>query len=151
MEQVRYTAAIENELARSISQINSIQSARVHLASPKESVFVRNRTPAKASVVVTPFPGRIVSSSQVQAIVHMVSSSVPYLSAEGVSVVDNRGKLLTDTTQFSSMQLNGEQMAHKLQMEDNLRNRIDSILSPVVGIGNVRSEVDIQIDFTETE
>ena len=151
MEQVRYTAAIENELARSISQINSIQSARVHLASPKESVFVRNRTPAKASVVVTPFPGRIVSSSQVQAIVHMVSSSVPYLSAEGVSVVDNRGKLLTDTPQFSSMQLNGEQMAHKLQMEDNLRNRIDSILSPVVGIGNVRSEVDIQIDFTETE
>ena len=151
MEQVRYTAAIENELARSISQINSIQSARVHLASPKESVFVRNRTPAKASVVVTPFPGRIVSSSQVQAIVHMVSSSVPYLSAEGVSVVDNRGKLLTDTTQFSSMQLNGEQMAHKIQMEDNLRNRIDSILSPVVGIGNVRSEVDIQIDFTETE
>ena len=92
MEQVRYTAAIENELARSISQINSIQSARVHLASPKESVFVRNRTPAKASVVVTPFPGRIGSSSQVQAIVHMVSSSVPYLSAEGVSVVDNRGK-----------------------------------------------------------
>ena len=151
MEQVRYTAAIENELARSISQINSIQSARVHLASPKESVFVRNRTPAKASVVVTPFPGRIVSSSQVQAIVHMVSSSVPYLSAEGVSVVDNRGKLLTDTPQFSSMQLNGEQMAHKIQMEDNLRNRIDSILSPVVGIGNVRSEVDIQIDFTETE
>ena len=151
MEQVRYTAAIENELARSISQINSIQSARVHLASPKESVFVRNRTPAKASVVVTPFPGRIVSSSQVQAIVHMVSSSVPYLSAEGVSVVDNRGKLLTDTPQFSSMQLSGEQMAHKLQMEDNLRNRIDSILSPVVGIGNVRSEVDIQIDFTETE
>ncbi len=151
MEQVRYTAAIENELARSISQINSIQSARVHLASPKESVFVRNRTPAKASVVVTPFSGRIISSSQVQAIVHMVSSSVPYLSAEGVSVVDNRGKLLTDATQFSSMQLNGEQMAHKLQMEDNLRNRIDSILSPVVGIGNVRSEVDIQIDFTEIE
>ena len=151
MEQVRYTAAIENELARSISQINSIQSVRVHLASPKESVFVRNRTPAKASVVVTPFSGRIISSSQVQAIVHMVSSSVPYLSAEGVSVVDNRGKLLTDATQFSSMQLNGEQMAHKLQMEDNLRNRIDSILSPVVGIGNVRSEVDIQIDFTEIE
>ena len=151
MEQVRYTAAIENELARSISQINSIQSARVHLASPKESVFVRNRTPAKASVVVTPFPGRMVSSSQVQAIVHLVSSSVPYLSAEGVSVVDNRGKLLTDASQFSSMQLNGEQMAYKLQMEDDLINSIESILSPVVGLSNVRSEVDIQIDFTETE
>ena len=102
-------------------------------------------------MVVTPFPGRIVSSSQVQAIVHLVSSSVPYLSAEGVSVVDNRGKLLTDASQFSSMQLNGEQMAYKLQREDTLRNSIESILSPVVGIGNVRSEVDIQIDFTETE
>ena len=102
-------------------------------------------------MVVTPFPGRIVSSSQVEAIVHLVSSSVPYLSAEGVSVVDNRGKLLTDASQFSSMQLNGEQMAYKLQREDTLRNSIESILSPVVGTGNVRSEVDIQMDFTETE
>ena len=151
MEQVRYIAAIENELARSISQINSIKSARVHLASPKESVFVRNRTPAKASVVVTPFPGRVVSASQVQAIVHMVASSVPYLAADGVSVVDQRGKLLTDSSKFASMQLNGEQMIHKQQMEEIYRNRIDSFLSPVVGIGNVRSEVDMQIDFTEIE
>ncbi len=151
MEQVRYIAAMENELARSISQINSIKSARVHLASPKESVFVRNRTPAKASVVVTPFPGRVVSASQVQAIVHMVASSVPYLAADGVSVVDQRGKLLTDSSQFASMQLNGEQMIHKQQMEEIYRNRIDSLLSPVVGIGNVRSEVDMQIDFTEIE
>ena len=151
MEQVRYIAAMENELARSISQINSIKSARVHLASPKESVFVRNRTPAKASVVVTPFPGRVISASQVQAIVHMVASSVPYLAADGVSVVDQRGKLLTDSSQFASMQLNGEQMIHKQQMEEIYRNRIDSFLSPVVGIGNVRSEVDMQIDFTEIE
>ena len=151
MEQVRYIAAMENELARSISQINSIKSARVHLASPKESVFVRNRTPAKASVVVTPFPGRVVSASQVQAIVHMVASSVPYLAADGVSVVDQRGKLLTDSSKFASMQLNGEQMVHKQQMEEIYRNRIDSFLSPVVGIGNVRSEVDMQIDFTEIE
>ena len=151
MEQVRYIAAMENELARSISQINSIKSARVHLASPKESVFVRNRTPAKASVVVTPFPGRVVSASQVQAIIHMVASSVPYLAADGVSVVDQRGKLLTDSSKFASMQLNGEQMIHKQQMEEIYRNRIDSFLSPVVGIGNVRSEVDMQIDFTEIE
>ena len=151
MEQVRYIAAMENELARSISQINSIKSARVHLASPKESVFVRNRTPAKASVVVTPFPGRVISASQVQAIVHMVASSVPYLAADGVSVVDQRGKLLTDSSKFASMQLNGEQMIHKQQMEEIYRNRIDSFLSPVVGIGNVRSEVDMQIDFTEIE
>jgi len=144
-------SAMENELAQSITQIGSIQSARVHLASPKQSVFVRSRTPAKASVVVTPFGGRIVSDSQVQAIIHMVASSVPYLSADNVSVVDQRGKLLTDPNNFPSMQLNSEQMAHKQHMEETYRNRIDAFLTPVVGMGNVRSEVDIQIDFTEIE
>jgi flagellar M-ring protein FliF len=142
---------MENELAQSITQIGSIQFARVHLASPKQSVFVRSRTPAKASVVVTPFGGRIVSESQVQAIIHMVASSVPYLSADNVSVVDQRGKLLTDPNNFPSMQLNSEQMAHKQHMEETYRNRIDAFLTPVVGMGNVRSEVDIQIDFTEIE
>lgn len=151
MEQVRYINAMEQELARSISQIGSIQGARVHLASPKQSVFVRDRTPAKASVVVTPMAGRVVSESQVQAIVHMVASSVPHLSADDVSVVDQRGKLLTDTNSFASMQLNSEQMSHKQRMEETYRNRIDAFLTPVVGIGNVRSEVDVKIDFTEIE
>ena len=151
MEQVRYVNAIEQELARSITQIGSIQGARVHLASPKQSVFVRNRTPAKASVVVTPFAGRVISASQVQAIIHMVASSVPYLSADDVSVVDQRGKLLTDNNSFASMQLNSEQMSHKQRMEETYRNRIDAFLTPVVGMGNVRSEVDVTIDFTEIE
>jgi flagellar M-ring protein FliF len=151
MEQVRYVSAMEQELAQSIIQIGSIKSARVHLASPKQSVFVRSRTPAKASVVVTPFGGRVISSSQVQAIIHMVASSIPYLSADNVSVVDQRGKLLTDANNFASMQLNSEQMAHKQRMEETYRNRIDAFLTPVVGMGNVRSEVDIQIDFTEIE
>ena len=151
MEQVRYVSAMEQELAQSIIQIGSIKSARVHLASPKQSVFVRSRTPAKASVVVTPFGGRVISSSQVQAIIHMVASSIPYLSADNVSVVDQRGKLLTDANNFASMQLNSEQMAHKQRMEETYRNRIDAFLTPVVGLGNVRSEVDIQIDFTEIE
>ena len=151
MEQVRYINAMEQELARSISQIGSIKGARVHLASPKQSVFVRDRTPAKASVVVTPLAGRVVSESQVQAIVHMVASSVPHLSADDVSVVDQRGKLLTDTNSFASMQLNSEQMSHKQRMEETYRNRIDAFLTPVVGIGNVRSEVDVKIDFTEIE
>ena len=151
MEQVRYVNAMEQELARSITQIGTIQGARVHLASPKQSVFVRNRTPAKASVVVTPFAGRIISESQVQAIIHMVASSIPYLSADDVSVVDQRGKLLTDTNSFASMQLNSEQMSHKQRMEETYRNRIDAFLTPVVGMGNVRSEVDVKIDFTEIE
>jgi flagellar M-ring protein FliF len=151
MEQVRYVNAMEHELARSITQIRTIQGARVHLASPKQSVFVRNRTPAKASVVVTPFAGRIISESQVQAIIHMVASSIPYLSADDVSVVDQRGKLLTDTNSFASMQLNSEQMSHKQRMEETYRNRIDAFLTPVVGMGNVRSEVDVKIDFTEID
>jgi flagellar M-ring protein FliF len=151
MEQVRYVSAMEQELARSITQINTIRSARVHLASPKQSVFVRNRTPAKASVVVSPYPGRQVSRSQVEAITHMVSSSIPYLATEDVVVVDQRGKLLTDANNFASMQLNSAQMEHKQSLEETYRNRIDALLMPVVGMGNVRAEVDIQVDYTEEE
>lgn len=151
MEQVRYVSAMEQELGRSISQISTIQSARVHLASPKQSVFVRDRTPAKASVVVAPYPGRVVSPSQVEAITHMVSSSIPYLAAEDVVVVDQRGKLLTDANNFASMQLNSVQMEHQQRLEESYRSRIDALLTPVVGSGNVRSEVDVQMDFTEIE
>ena len=151
MEQVRYTSAMEQELARSITQIVTVMSARVHLASPKQSVFVRNRTPAKASVVVTPRPGRVVSSSQVEAIVHLVASSIPYLAAEDVVVVDQRGKLLTDANSFDSMQLSSVQMEHKQRLEETYRNRIDAMLTSVLGEGNVRAEVDLQIDFTQIE
>ncbi len=151
MEQVRYVSAMEQELGRSISQISTIQSARVHLASPKQSVFVRDRTPAKASVVVAPYPGRTVSPSQVEAITHMISSSIPYLAAEDVVVVDQRGKLLTDANNFASMQLNSVQMEHQQRLEESYRSRIDALLTPVVGSGNVRAEVDVQMDFTEIE
>ena len=151
MEQVRYVAAMEQELARSIIQIGTIKAARVHLASPKQSVFVRNREQAKASVVVSPYPGRVVSASQVQAIAHMVASSTPYLAAEDVVIVDHRGKLLTDANTFDSMQLNAVQMEHKQRLEETYRHRIDTLLTPVVGEGNVRAEVDVQIDFTEIE
>ncbi|HBX26235.1 MAG TPA: flagellar M-ring protein FliF, partial [Gammaproteobacteria bacterium] len=126
MEQVRYIAAMEQELARSVSQISSVASARVHLAAPKQSVFVRNRTPAKASVVVTPHQGRIISNSQVEAIIHMVSSSVPYLATDDVVVVDQRGKLLTDANRNASMQLSSSQMEHKLSIEENYRTRIEA-------------------------
>lgn len=151
MEQVRYISAVEKELAQSITNISSIESARVHLASPKQSVFIRNRTPAKASVVVAPYAGRRVSPSQVQAIVHLVASSVPYLSADDVSVVDQRGELLTDDSRGSAIKMNTEQMSYKQKMEESYRNRINALLAPVVGLGNVRSEVEVQVDFTEIE
>lgn len=151
MEQVQVNAAMEQELARSILQIATIQSARVHLAAPKQSVFVRDRTPPKASVVVSPHPGRAVSASQVQAIVHLVSSSVPYLTADNVTVVDNVGKLLTESASELKLGLTAAQTQHKQQLEEVYRNRIIQILAPMVGEANVRSQVNLTLDFTQIE
>ena len=151
MEQVKVNAAMQQELARSIMQIGTVQSARVHLALPKQSVFVRDRTPPKASVVVTPHQGRVVSPAQVQAIVHMISSSVPYLAPENVTVVDNVGKLLTESATESKLGLTAAQEQHKQQLEEIYRQRIVQILAPVVGESNVRSQVNLNLDFTQIE
>ena len=151
MEQVKYTAAKEQELAKSIIQISSIQHARVHLAVPKQSVFVRDRTPPKASVVVTPFAGRIVSKAQVQAIINLVSAGVPYLANENVSVVDNYGTLLTDSTIDSALGLTSAQLAYKHEIEKTYASRIKNLLSPSLGENSVRTQVDVLLDFTETE
>ena len=151
MEQVSYRAAIEGELAKTISEISSIKAARVHLAEPQQSVFVRNQTPAKASVVVVPYPGRVVTPSQIRAIVHLVSASVPYLPNENVAVVDNTGNLLTDSEGETAMTLTTAQSEHKRSMEMSYQRRIEQILASIVGVGNVKSEVDVALDFTEVE
>ena len=151
MEQVSYRAAIESELAKTISEISSIKAARVHLAEPQQSVFVRNQTPAKASVVVVPYPGRVVTPSQIRAIVHLVSASVPYLPNENVAVVDNTGNLLTDSEGETAMTLTTAQSEHKRSMEMSYQRRIEQILASIVGMGNVKSEVDVALDFTEVE
>jgi flagellar M-ring protein FliF len=151
MEQVRYTAAMEQELARTIMQIDSIQQARVHLAMPKQSVFVRDRTPPKASVVITPYAGRSVSQNQVQALVHLVASSVPLMTPENVAVVDNQGKLITDSSTAAALGLTSAQSQHKQKMEDVYRQRVMQILAPIVGDNNVRSQVNMAMDFTQTE
>lgn len=151
MEQVRVNAAMEQELARSITNIGTVQSARVHLATPKQSAFVRERTPPKAAVVVTPHAGRVVSAAQVQAIVHLVSSSVPYLAPDQVTVVDNFGKLLTESATELKLGLTSAQTQHKQQLEETYRSRIQQILAPVVGEANVRSQVNLVLDFTHVE
>ncbi len=151
MEQVRYTAAIEQELARSILQIESISAARVHLALAKQSAFVRDRTPPKASVVVTPQPGRGMTPSQVQAVVHLVASSVPLLTPDNVSVVDNMGKLITDSQTDATLGLTAAQTQHKQKMEELLRQRVNQILTPIAGESNVRSQVNLSLDFSQTE
>jgi flagellar M-ring protein FliF len=151
MEQVRYTSAMEQELARTIMQIDSIQHARVHLAMPKQSVFVRDRTPPKASIVITPHSGRSVSANQVQALVHLVASSVPLMSPENVAVVDNQGKLITDSSSAAILGLTSAESQHKQKIEDLYRQRVMQILSPIVGDNNVRSQVNMALDFTQTE
>ncbi|MCX7139935.1 MAG: flagellar basal-body MS-ring/collar protein FliF [Proteobacteria bacterium] len=151
MEQARYSAAIEQELAKSITQIGTIQSARVHLAQTKQSPFAREQTPVKASVIVTPFSGRLVSPNQVQAIVHLVASSVPYLSAGDVSVVDNLGNLISKSPVEGPLGLTSIQSQHKQQTEETYRSRILQLLEPVVGEGNVRAQVDLVMNFTQVE
>ncbi len=151
MEQARYAAAIEQELAKSITQIGSIQGARVHLAQTKQSAFVRDRERVKASVVVTPHGGRVVSPNQVQAIVHLVASSVPYLAVEDVSVVDNLGNLISKAPGDAVLGLTSVQTQHKQQVEDAYRKKILQLLEPVVGEGNVRAQVDLVLDFNQVE
>jgi len=151
MEQVSYRAAMENELAKTISQIGSINSARVHIAESQQSVFVRNQAPSKASVVVRPYPGRVVSRSQIQAIVHLVSSSIPYLIRENVTVVDDTGQLLTDSDSDAAMALTAAQSEHKRSVEASYQTRIQQLMSAVVGLGNVRTEVDVMLNFAEIE
>ena len=151
MEQANFNAATEQELARTIMQIGTIQSARVHLALPKQSVFVRDRTPPKASVVIGTHAGRMVSKPQVDAIVHLVSSSVPYLLPGDVTVVDTYGNLMTQNPIEKELGLTSMQAEHKQGLEDLYRNRILQILSPVVGEPNVRSQVNLVLDYTQVE
>ena len=151
MEQVRYNNAMEQELAKTISQIAGIRNARVHLAAPKQSVFVRDRVPTKASVIITRAPGKQVSSANVQAIISLVASSVPYLAPENVSVVDNYGTLMNEMLGEAPLGLTGAQLQQKQQMEDLYRTRLIQLLAPIVGEANVSAQVSLQLDFTQEE
>jgi len=149
MEQVRYNNAMEQELARSISQIAGIKNARVHLAAPKQSVFVRDRVPTKASVVITRAPGRTVSSANVSAIIQLVASSVPYLAPENVSVIDNFGSLMNEMLTEQPLGLTSAQLQQKQQMEDLYRTRLIQLLAPIVGEINVSAQVSMSMDFNQ--
>ena len=149
MEEARYTAAIENELAKSVTRISTVQSARVHIASPRQSNFIRNRATTKASVIVTPFAGRSVSQPQVEAIINLVASSVPFLATTDVSVVDDRGNLLTSNS-GSLMQAN-EELSYQQLVEEIYKDRIDALLAPLLGEGSITTKVDISMDFTRAE
>ena len=151
IEQKRYQLAIEEELAHSISSIQAVQAARVHLAVPKQSVFVRDRVEPTASVILTVAQGRRLSEAQAQAVVHMVASSVPYLEPQNVSVVDQFGNLLANDQDLSGLGMSDKQLSYRNKLEKMYQQRIQSLLSPLVGANKLRAEVNADMDFTVQE
>lgn len=151
VESVKLKQAQENELARSIMEIRDIEGARVHLALPERSAFVREQNPPSASVFLKLSPGRSLSLGQVQSIQHLVSSSVPYLPVANVTVVDQTGALLTSPQRDNELGLSAQQLEHKTRIEKMLRERVANLLTPIVGVGNFNSEVNVEVDFTRTE
>ncbi|BEP40760.1 flagellar basal-body MS-ring/collar protein FliF [Variovorax sp. V15] len=149
-EQVNYQRGLEGELARSIESIGAIESARVHLALPKPSLFVREQKKPSASVVLALARGRSIDEGQVSAIVHMVSSSVPDLDAKSVTVVDQRGNLLS-SARGADRGLDVSQLKYAQEIEQGYIRRIEAILQPIVGANNVRAQVAADIDFSVVE
>ena len=152
MEQARYNRAVEAELARTISAMDSVKGARVHVAASKQSAFIRRGQEPSASVMVSLYPGRGLSERQLAGIVHLVASSIPELQASKVSVVDQAGKLLSNQDgEDNDFGYTSEQFRIAQQLEDSLNDRIESILEPILGIGAVRAQVTADLDFTRIE
>ena len=152
MEQARYNRAVEAELARTISAMDSVKGARVHVAASKQSAFIRRGQEPSASVMVSLYPGRGLSERQLAGIVHLVASSIPELQASKVSVVDQAGKLLSNQDgEDNDFGYTSEQFRIAQQLEDSLNDRIESILEPILGIGAVRAQVTADLDFTRVE
>nr|WP_246590100.1 flagellar basal-body MS-ring/collar protein FliF [Marinobacterium ramblicola] len=151
METARYRRGLEGELARTISSMLAIRSARVHLAIPKESVFIRDSRKPRASVFVELFSGRTLERNQVAAIANLVASSIPELDVNDVTVVDQKGRLLNTRDADVDVVLAAKQLEYTRSVEDTLLNRVNSILQPVLGLGNFRAEVSAEIDFTQIE
>ncbi|MCW5625414.1 MAG: flagellar M-ring protein FliF [Burkholderiales bacterium] len=151
-EQVNYQRALEGELARSIQSLASVESARVHLAIPRPSVFIREQQKPSASVLVALYRGRALDEAQVAGIVHLLSSSVPDLSPKSVTVVDQDGELLSgQRADAGTNLLDPSQLKYLHQVEATIATRIENILRPLTGPENVRAQVAASLDFSETE
>ncbi|MDR5751994.1 MULTISPECIES: flagellar basal-body MS-ring/collar protein FliF [unclassified Caballeronia] len=148
-EQVNYQRALEGELEKTIGSISSVKTARVHLAIPKPTVFVREKELPTASVMVNLYPGRVLDEGQVLAIAHMVSSGVPDMPVKNVNIVDQDGNLLTQQSAVNG--LDASQLKYVQQIEHNTQKRIDAILAPLFGSGNARSQVSADVDFSKLE
>ena len=152
IEQVNFQRAMEGELARSIESVSAVQAARVHLAMPKDSIFVSEQKQPTASVLLNLHPGRALDPQQVSAIVHLVASSVPGLPTKNVTVVDQNGSLLSDTSKAASLNgMDPSQTKYVQELQQNVVKRIESIITPIVGPGNVRAEATADVDFSRSE
>lgn len=152
VERVNFQRAMEGELARSIESVSAVQAARVHLAMPKDSVFVSEQKAPTASVLINLHPGRVLDQQQVSAIVHLVASSVPELPIKNVTVVDQNGNLLSDSGKPASINgMDPSQIKYVQELQQNVVRRIESIITPIVGPNNVRAEATADVDFSRSE
>jgi len=152
LEQVNFQRALEGELAQTIQAISAVQAARVHLALPKSSVFVREQQKPTASVLIDLAPGRALDPAQVNAIIHLLASSVPDLTADNVTIVDQNGNLLSDNTGKSGNDgLDPTQLKYIQTIQHEIAERIEAIITPIVGANNVHAEVTADIDFSHSE
>lgn len=151
VETVRVKQAQEIELARSINEISVVQAARVHLALPERSAFVRHQEAPTASVFLQLASGRRLDEGQVEAIVNLVSTSVTGMARENVTIIDQTGRLLSKSLDDPASILTDTQLQYRMRLEGIYRSRIESLVTPIVGPGNVNAQVNIEIDFTRNE
>lgn len=151
MENVKYKRSVEGEIARTISSLDVVRTARVHLAVPKQTSFVKRGNKATASVMVDLYGGQELTNSQVQGIVHLTSSSIPGLSKDDVTVIDQRGNLLTNLGGNNDISMAVESLNYKKQFENELSRKIIDLLAPVYGHNGVKAQVSADLDFTIVE
>jgi flagellar M-ring protein FliF len=151
MESARYQHALESELARTISSLGAVREARVHLALPKQSAFIRNQKGASASILLQLFRGRALEEDQSSAIVHLVASSIPNLAPRDVTLIDQYGRLLSSGDEATADAQAASQFKYARRLEDTYKQRIENLLTPLVGAGRVRAQVVADLDFTMVE
>lgn len=151
METTRYRRGLEGELARTITSINSVRAARVHLAIPKNSVFIRDAREPRASVFLELYQGRKIKSDQVRAITNLVASSIPELQLKNVTVVDQKGNLLSIGDEDPKIQKALQELEYAQQIEKSINERISGLLDPIIGSDRYRAEVAAEVDFNQVE
>jgi flagellar M-ring protein FliF len=151
MEATRYRRGLEGELARTITSMNAVRSARVHLAIPKRSVFVRDAREPRASVFVELYPGRAITPQQVVAMSNLVASSITELSLKNVTIVDQKGNLLSKGEEDPKLVKAAQELEYTREVEKKIISRIQSLLDPIIGSDRFRAEVAAQVDFNQVE